>query len=161
MHILGHQTQLLHAFQTFLTQHVIACVIAAFIFTYVFLGRVQGPMGSRKGQVGEERLVLAFVRIDIRHQARGKKLAGVEVLGQLHFLAVLAVQGNRRFIGIKGDDAALVKVAGAAVHQGVGLVKAAIGWGDFLFHAQMPLARHIGAVAIVLQDQGEGQGLVA
>src|SRR5690606_23456046 len=35
LHVLGHQTQLFHAFQTLFTQHVIACVVAAFIFAYV------------------------------------------------------------------------------------------------------------------------------
>ncbi len=104
-------------------------------------------------QVGEERLARLAVTLQVAEQAVGVEVAGVEVVGDRHVLAILQVT---RLV-VAGEHLGLVHVAGAPRHQGVGAFEAT-GRGVALGScAQVPLAGHESVVADVPQQFGESR----
>ena len=132
-----------------------AGVIQRLVALYVLFGHLVGRMHSLKGQVAEKRFALCAAAINVADQFVRVGERGVEVVRQLHRRAILNPGGGTAWQVVLGFP-----VVGTAFHQGKRAVKTARHRLALRACAQVPLARHVGAVARVLQQARQGNHAV-
>ena len=140
----GHDAEFDLSLQPFLPDRVPALVVLADVAGAPLRRQVVRVVRRLVGHVGEERLAVAPVGVDVADQLVGVGLRGVVVLGQRRQVApVLGEDRLRR----RGGEVGHVPVAARAVEQREVALESARG-GDLVRRlAQVPLADHVGVVA--------------
>src|SRR5215468_818242 len=106
-------------------------------------------------EVGQERLAVAFVRVNPADHLVGIGAARIEVGWQFHlFESIEEMRGSWVRRGVR----LLLVIIGAALGKHKRLVETLRRRQAFFGIAEVPLARHISVVSGALQERGNGYG---